>query len=184
MLGVSILKPIPPPGMESHPFTHLLVSLTAKSFPFMYKHAVFYFYLKNKNFYSSVNYHPCLFPFAPNFLKRVVYNPGLNSSPPIFFFNFISILLTHDVCFRCTTWWFNKFIPYVVLTQVAAILPLSLKSSPRGSPVAQRFSTAFSLGPDPGDPALSPMLGSLHGASPSAYVSASLCVSLMNKYNL
>ena len=30
--------------------------------------------------------------------------------------------------------------------------------------VAQRFSTAFNLGPDPGDPGSSPMSGSPHGA--------------------
>ena len=54
----------------------------------------------------------------------------------------------------------------------------------RAARVAQWFSTAFSPGRDPGDLGSSPMSGSLHGpASPSAYVSASVCVyvSLMNK---
>ena len=52
--------------------------------------------------------------------------------------------------------------------------------------VAQRFSTAFSPGPDPGDPGSSPTSGSLHGACfslscVSASLSLSLSVSLMNK---
>ena len=42
-----------------------------------------------------------------------------------------------------------------------------------GSLVAQRFSTAFSLGCDPGDPGSSPMSVSLHGACFS-----SLCLCL------
>ena len=41
---------------------------------------------------------------------------------------------------------------------------------------AQRFSAAFSPGPDPGDLRLNPLSASLHGASFSLCVSASLCV--------
>ena len=52
----------------------------------------------------------------------------------------------------------------------------------RAAQVAQRFSAAFGPGCDPGDPGLSPMSGiCMEPASPSACVSASLSVSLMNK---
>ena len=48
--------------------------------------------------------------------------------------------------------------------------------------VAQRFSTACSPGRDPGDPGSSPASAlSMEPASPSACVSASLSVSIMNK---
>ena len=49
------------------------------------------------------------------------------------------------------------------------------------SRVAQRFSTAFSPGPDPGDLGSCPTLGSLHGACLCLCLFLSLFMSLMNK---
>ena len=57
------------------------------------------------------------------------------------------------------------------------------KEALRAALVAQWFSATFRPGPDPGDPGLSPTLGSLHGARFSLCLSLSLslsvCVSLL-----
>ena len=58
---------------------------------------------------------------------------------------------------------------------------LAQKQTRREAQVAQRFSTAFSLGCDPKDLGLIPTLGSLYGACISLCLCFSPSVSLMNK---
>ena len=62
---------------------------------------------------------------------------------------------------------------------IPVIKKVTLKLRAGAAPVAQRFSTAFFPGCDPGDPKSSPRSGSLHGACFSICLSLSL--SLMNK---
>ena len=58
--------------------------------------------------------------------------------------------------------------------------PQRVKNRTRDPWVAQRFGAAFGPGRDPGDPGSNPTSGSrfMESASPSAYVSASLSLSL------
>ena len=55
------------------------------------------------------------------------------------------------------------------------------KTALRAAPGAQRFSSAFSVGPDPGDPESSPTLGSLRGACFSLCLCLGLSISLSHE---
>ena len=67
-----------------------------------------------------------------------------------------------------------------LLLKINYIVPvLSIRYEFQGSRVAQQFSATIGLGPDPGDQASSPALGSLHGACLSLCLC--LCLSLKRK---
>ena len=61
-------------------------------------------------------------------------------------------------------------------------MQLSFKIEFRAAGVAHWFSAAFGLGRDPGDPGMSPMLGSLHGACFSLCLC--LCLPLSLSFSL
>ena len=79
-----------------------------------------------------------------------------------------------DLCFLTQ----NDIFPACEIS-MCLILKLCV---PGAAQVAQWFTTAFSPGPDPGNPGTSPMLGSLHGACFSlCLVSLSLSLSVSHE---